>query len=37
VSVKVLRGRGEEDWRRPGVDADELPAHSAASFISCLQ
>ena len=32
VSVGVLRGEGEEDWRRPGVDAEELPAHSAASL-----
>jgi len=34
VSVDVLRGRGEEDWRRPSLEAEDLPTHSAASFIS---
>jgi len=37
VSVEVLRGRGEENWRRPSLEADELCTHSAASFIPCLQ
>jgi len=34
VSEEVRRGRGEEDWRRPSLEAEELPAHSEASFIS---
>jgi len=37
VSVEILRGGGEEERRRPSLEADELCTLSAASFISCLQ